>query len=135
MDRLAGPAPRIDNWGVIRGNRVTGHVANVPGQADGTKIVTSRVVEVRLMGHGWADHYPIAVTANGSAYQLGEPAASFGRRKADAFIYARWQAPVPDSRFAPDLSESDRTLFGGFLDFSSFGIEHIDVYESSFQRR
>jgi hypothetical protein len=135
MDRLAGLARRIENWGVISGKRLAGKVVDTPGHADGASIVTSRVIEVRLMGQGWADHYPVAFTASGSAYRLGAPSASFGRRKADEFIYRKWKAPPPDSGFAPVPVDSEGTVIGGLLDFSAFGIEHIDVYESSFQRR
>jgi len=45
---------------------------------------------VRLVGE---PQVPIAITASGSSYRLGEPAASFGAERAQQFLDAKMRAP------------------------------------------
>ncbi|MDB5750295.1 MAG: hypothetical protein JWP65_716 [Ramlibacter sp.] len=74
----------IRQWSVAGDDRVVGLVYNRPGHADGQTIVTSRVVQVRLMGPAGT---PVAFTESGSAYWLGDPARRFGLDNAETFVW------------------------------------------------
>lgn len=64
-------------------NRIAGRLYNRPDKADGARIVTSPVFEVRLMGE---TGHPVAITEQGSVYWLDNPADSFGLDQAEAFV-------------------------------------------------
>ena len=97
---------RIEKWGVVGGNRLAGTVFDRPGHKDGGMIVTSPVVEIRMLGAGtWPGTYPVAFTESGSAYRLGEPSPSFGTDCADGFIRSKLSArglPIEPGRSRPD---------------------------------
>ncbi|HYD76499.1 hypothetical protein [Ramlibacter sp.] len=81
---------RIEQWGVVGRNRLAGTVYDRPGHKDGGTIVTSPVVEVRMLGAGtWPGTYPVAFTESGSTYRLGEPSPSFGADCAGGFIRSK----------------------------------------------
>lgn len=75
---------RINGWSVVGHDRLVGAAFNRPGESDGKTIITSPVVQVRFMG---SRKSPVAFTASGSAYWLGEPAASFGQDQAESFLW------------------------------------------------
>ncbi|NML48424.1 hypothetical protein HHL11_32055 [Ramlibacter sp. G-1-2-2] len=76
--------PFINGWSVVGHDRIVGAAHNRPGEPDGKTIITSPVVQIRFMG---ARKSPVAFTASGSAYWLGEPAASFGPDQAESFLW------------------------------------------------
>lgn len=88
--------PGVEKWSVVGHDRIVGTVYNRPGTSDGKTVVTSPVLQVRLMGPKRA---PMAFTASGSAYWLGEPATSFGLDKAEQFVWrmSREERPVVDT--------------------------------------
>lgn len=103
-DRIETGQPRIERWAVVGHDRIAGTVFGRPGASDGRTIITSPVVQVRLLGDVPA---PVAVTASGSAYRLGEPAAHFGMDRAEHFVWfksrnveAQPRPPHPDERTA-----------------------------------
>lgn len=96
--------PRIERWAVVGRDRIAGTVFNRPGASDGKTIITSPVVEVRMMG---AIPAPVAFTESGSAYRLGEPAAHYGIDRAEHFVWFKSRQldavptqPDPDLRTA-----------------------------------
>jgi hypothetical protein len=135
MDMASHDGQRIEHWGVMGEGRLTGTVYNRPGHRDGGMIVTSPVVEIRIMGTGaWPGTYPVAFTESGNAYRLGRPAPSFGIENAQKFIYARLNsdsAPRPSSR-RPDGSSPDRTLVRAALDMSFQHVERIELDATTF---
>lgn len=96
----------IRDWSVVGNGRLVGTVHHRPGQAEGRKIMTSPVVQVRLMG---ANQVPVAFTQSGSVYWLATPSDKFGARKAEAFVLSKLlvgRPPVP-----PPENEERTTLF------------------------
>lgn len=73
----------IRDWCVAGDDSIAGNVYHRPGHADGETIITSPVVQVRLVG---AARIPMAVTESGSAYWLGAPSRRFGLAQAEAFV-------------------------------------------------
>lgn len=84
-------------WSVAGRDRLVGDIYNRPGTADGTKMMTSPVIEVRFMGE---PPLPIAITRSGTQYWLGDPAQSFGAAAAEEFVHRL-------SRDPEDHGESD----------------------------
>ncbi|RYY87112.1 MAG: hypothetical protein EOO24_35070 [Comamonadaceae bacterium] len=83
----------IQHWSVVGDNRIVGSAYNRPGQADGKTILTSPVLQVRMMG---TPAMPVAFTESGSAYWLADPSPKFGIDAAEAFVWrlSRTEAPV-----------------------------------------
>lgn len=84
-------------WSVAGRDRLVGDIYNRAGTADGTKMMTSPVVEVRFLGE---PALPVAVTRSGTQYWLGDPAESFGSDAAEEFVHRLSRIPL-------DLAESD----------------------------
>ena len=132
-------AQRIEGWSVVGQGRLAGHVYNRPGHRDGGMIVTSPVIEIRIMGEGaWPSTYPVAFTASGNAYRLGRPSDTFGVQAAEAFIYGKLsgsagEEPEFDARNGPTSYFPDRTVVQAALDTTLQKFERIEVYESSFK--
>jgi hypothetical protein len=100
MNKL--PYQSIHEWSISGQNRVVGSVHNRPGVADGKTIMTSPVLEIRLMGD---PKMPVAFTESGNAYWLCEPSNSFGFDKAEAFV---WEMSRSDRvRSAPAEAKPD----------------------------
>lgn len=102
MPRNATKQPTLHDWRVVGDNRLVGSACNRPGQADGKTVMTSPVLQVRLMGeHG----IPVAFTESGSAYWLANPSAQFGIDAAEAFVWkmSRNVAPTAPATFDPML--------------------------------
>lgn len=74
----------LHDWRVVGDNRLVGSAYNRPGQADGKTVMTSPVLQVRLMGE---HNVPVAFTESGSAYWLADPSAKFGIDAAEAFVW------------------------------------------------
>jgi hypothetical protein len=95
----------IRNWAITANDRIVGAIYNRPGHVDGKTIMTSPVIQVRLMGER---NMPVAFTESGNAYWLGEPAVAFGMDKAEAFVWEKSRAdPVivdKDEEFNPDAT-------------------------------
>ena len=90
----------IRNWSVMADNRLVGSAYNRPGQADGKTVMTSPVIEVRLMGE---HNHPVAFTESGSAYWLADPSAKFGIDAAEAFVWSMSRTEAAEGpRTAPD---------------------------------
>lgn len=125
---------RIEKWGVVGGNRLAGTVYDRPGQKDGGMIVTSPVVEIRMLGAGtWPGTYPVAFTESGSAYRLGEPSPAFGADCADGFIRSKLSArgfPIEAGR---SRSGTEGSVVRTALDTALRRVERIDLYETSFK--
>jgi hypothetical protein len=104
----------IRNWSVVGDDRIVGAVYNRPGQADGKTIMTSPVLQVRLMGE---HNTPVAFTESGTAYWLGDPSPKFGIDQAEAFVWRLSRInPLAVARPAPDpmlqTTVMDRSLLG-----------------------
>jgi hypothetical protein len=128
-------AQRVENWGVVGEDKLAGKVYNRPGHRDGGTIVTSSVVEVRMLGAGtWPRMYPVAFTASGNAYRLGRPSPSFGVRRAEAFIYAKLtgEAGIVDWTHRESF-DPNATIVRATLDTSFQHFEEIELYETSFK--
>src|SRR5690348_11909962 len=102
---------QLEQWKVMANGRLAGNVYNRPGHRDGARIVTTPVVEVRLMGAGtWTGTYPVAFTESGSAYRLGTPAKVFGVALAKRFVRSVLPGPCGrqerPSRGQPDFEDS-----------------------------
>jgi len=125
---------RIENWGVVANDRLSGAVLNRAGHRDGAMIVTSAVVEVRLMGGGdWSDTYPVAFTESGNAYRLGQPSRSFGMDRAERFIHAKLSAESRSMQRETRIFDRDTTIVRAAVDTSLHNFDCIDVYETSFK--
>lgn len=123
---MSNEAQRIENWGVVANDRLAGTVYNRPGHRDGGMIVTSPVVEIRILGgHAWPGARAVAFTESGSAYQLGKPSDSTAAQQARQFIYAKLAAKggVPDRTIAVQA----------IVDTTVGDYEHIDVFETTFK--
>jgi hypothetical protein len=129
-----GQGQRIENWGVVANDRLAGAVHDRAGHRDGAMIVTSSVVEVRLMGAGgWSDTYPVAFTESGNAYRLGRPSSSFGMQRAEQFIHAKLPGDSrPEQRNATSI-DHDRTIVRAAVETSLHNFDCIEVYETSFK--
>jgi hypothetical protein len=97
----------IRNWAVTGNNRLVGAIYNRPGHVDGKTIMTSPVLQIRLMGER---NTPVAFTESGNAYWLEEPAVAFGAVKAESFVWEKSRIDPPD---AP--AESDPSMETTFL--------------------
>lgn len=95
----ATPQQTIREWSVTANGRLVGAVFNRPGQADGRTILTSRVVEVRLLGEPAS---PVAFTESGTAYWLGDPSAQFGLDQAETFVWRMSRAEPAAPEDGPD---------------------------------
>jgi hypothetical protein len=84
-------SPIIEQWSVVGHDRIVGTVHNRPGASDGRTIITSPVLQVRLMGE---PRIPVAFTESGSAYRLGTPSASFGIDQAEHFVWFKSREPA-----------------------------------------
>src|SRR5687768_6296417 len=73
----------IRDWCVAGDDSIVGNVYHRPGHADGETIITSPVVQVRLVGDA---RIPMAVTESGSSYWLGAPSRRFGLEQAEDFV-------------------------------------------------
>jgi hypothetical protein len=94
--------PIIEQWSVVGHDRIVGIVHNRPGASDGKTIITSPVLQVRMMGQL---RIPVAFNESGSAYRLGTPAASFGVDQAEHFVWFKSREPVgKPSRARQDTS-------------------------------
>lgn len=84
----------IRKWSVVGNDRIMGNVFNRSKQVEGKTIMTSPVVQVRLLGEL---RTPVAFTQSGSAYWLAEPAAGYGIERAARFVAqkVRMAAPAP----------------------------------------
>ncbi|MDB5751589.1 MAG: hypothetical protein JWP65_2010 [Ramlibacter sp.] len=91
--------PSIRNWSIVGDRRLVGSAFNRPGQADGKTIMTSPVLQVRLMGE---HSIPVAFTESGSAYWLADPAPTFGIDAAESFVWNMSRSTPPASRAVPD---------------------------------
>lgn len=60
----------ITNWRVVEHDRVAGTLVDTDGGIDGRTIVTSKVVCIKIAGR---PPCPVAFTATGSRYLLGQP--------------------------------------------------------------
>ncbi|HEX2545061.1 MAG TPA: hypothetical protein VHL79_09300 [Ramlibacter sp.] len=130
-----GNEQRIERWSVLAGGQLAGEVHNRPRHHDGARIITSPVVEVRIMGTGaWPSRHPTAFTESGTSYKLGNPADSFGAAKAKAFIAAKL-ASGSAQRSAEGTRGFDpnATVVHAAVDTSLQHFERIDMYESSFK--
>ena len=97
-----GLNPTIEAWSVVGHDRIVGTLHNRPGAAEGKTIITSPVLEVRLVGEL---RNPVAFTESGSAYWLGTPSASFGLDQAEHFVWFKSREPaVKQSPGLRDLS-------------------------------
>lgn len=125
---------RIEKWGVVCGNRLAGTVYDRPGHKDGGMIVTSPVVEVRMVGTGtWPGTCPVAFTESGSAYRLGEPSPSFGIDCADGFIRSKLAARNAPIQAGRSGSGTEGAMARAALDTGLRSVERIDLYETSFK--
>ena len=99
----------LHNWSVVADRRLVGSVFNRPGQADGKTIMTSPVLQVRLMGK---HNTPVAFTESGSVYWLADPAPKFGIDAAEAFVWdlSRNAAPAQTTTPAPDPLMQTRVM-------------------------
>lgn len=88
-DLPSAPEPVIVDWSVVRDDRILGRVYSRPLTQDGSTITTSPVVHVRVVG---PEQRPVAVTASGSAYCLGDPATRYGEQRARQFVWRKYQA-------------------------------------------
>ncbi|NML44037.1 hypothetical protein HHL11_09775 [Ramlibacter sp. G-1-2-2] len=97
----------IRRWSVVGNGRLMGSVFNRPGQGDGKTIMTSPVVQVRLVGEPPA---PLAFTESGNAYWLGEPADSFGVERAKGFVDEKSRRADPPAQPDPALRTTTMKL-------------------------
>lgn len=100
----------IQNWSVVGDNRIVGSAYNRPGQADGKTVLTSPVLQIRLMGAGGI---PVAFTESGSAYWLGDPSPKFGIDAAEAFV---WRLSRTGTAPEADTSAVDPTMQTRIMD-------------------
>jgi hypothetical protein len=84
--------PALRGWSVVAGDRLVGSVHGRADTADGKTIVTTPVLQVRLMG---ARRSPVAFTQSGSAYWLGDPAETYGMDAAEQFVWTKSRAVAP----------------------------------------
>jgi len=84
--------PTLHDWRVVGDNRLVGSAYNRPGQADGKTVMTSPVLQVRLMGE---HNIPVAFTESGSAYWLANPSDKFGIDAAEAFVWNMSRTVAP----------------------------------------
>ena len=133
MDDYA--AQRVENWRVVGDDKLAGNVFNRPGHRDGGTIVTSSVVEIRMMGAGaWPRMYPVAFTASGNAYRLGKPSPGFGMERAEAFIYSKLAGEIGVVDWTHRESfDPNATVVRAVLDTSFQNFEQIELYETSFK--
>ncbi|WBY01942.1 hypothetical protein PE066_21275 [Ramlibacter tataouinensis] len=127
---------RIEKWGVVGGTRIAGTVYDRPGHMDGGSIVTSPVVEVRMMGAGaWPGRYPVAFTESGSAYRLGEPSPSFGTDQAEAFIQSRLpgRTGIVLAQRGQGVGRQESTTVRAAIDSAFQRFERIELVETSFK--
>jgi hypothetical protein len=127
---------RIEQWGVVGQDRLAGIVYNRPGHRDGGMIVTSPVLEIRVMGDAWPAAYAVAFTESGNAYRLGRPSESFGVEEAERFITGKLIAdtvPMGLPRERKPAPDADRTIVRAALDTTLQKFERIEVYETSFK--
>lgn len=108
----AAPAPAtryqtIRRWSVVGNDRLMGSVYNRPGRGDGKTIMTSPVVQVRLVGE---PPFPLAFTESGNAYWLGEPADSFGVERAKQFVAQKSRQADPPAHPDPALQTTTLKL-------------------------
>jgi hypothetical protein len=75
--------PILVEWSVVRDDRIFGRVFHRARTEDGAMLTTSPVVQVRMVG---PEQVPVAFTASGSAYLLGEPAKPYGEARARQFV-------------------------------------------------
>jgi hypothetical protein len=132
MDSLA---QCIEEWAVIAGDRLTGRIFNRAGHRDGASLVTSPVIEVRLMGTGhWSETYLVAFTESGHFYRLGRPASSFGTAAAKEFIHAKLTEPMEGARCRASKAASDSQARSveATLDTNFQNFDTIELYASSF---
>ncbi|MGV3572609.1 MAG: hypothetical protein ACO1PB_18590 [Ramlibacter sp.] len=114
----------IRDWCVAGDDSIVGNVYHRPGHADGETIITSPVVQVRLVGEA---RIPMAITESGSSYWLGAPSRRFGLDKAEAFVWrlSTTSRPADTARIAgenvtilqglPVTGDSARTGAGASL--------------------
>jgi hypothetical protein len=126
---------RIENWGVIGTDRLAGRVYNRLGHADGGMIVTSPVIEIRMMGGGrWPGAYPMAFTESGSAYRLGKPSGTFPMEQAQAFLYRKLNGGnVEEAQLSPTDFGPERTIVQAVVDTNFQNFERIELDARSFR--
>jgi hypothetical protein len=95
----------IRNWAVTGNSRLVGAIYNRPGHVDGKTIMTSPVLQIRLMGER---NTPVAFTESGNAYWLAEPSVAFGLDKAETFVWEMSRSeptivPKPPKKHDPML--------------------------------
>lgn len=86
-------------WSVTESNRLVGHIYNRGGEKDGELMITSPVVEVTFQGE---QRFPVAITASGTAYCLGEPAEGYGQDRAEAFVMEMSRGDASTENRRPD---------------------------------
>ena len=94
-----GRLQTIEHWSVVGHDRIVGTVHHRPGQSDGKTIITSPVLQVRLMG---VTRAPVAFTESGSTYWLGTPSTSFGMGQAEHFVWFKSRSPSEALTTRPD---------------------------------
>ena len=89
---------RIEQWSILGRRSLKGNVYHRPGRADGAGVVTSGVVEIRMVDEdSGGQPYAIAITESGSVYRLGRPADGPGAEAAQLFIAAFMRRGSPRS--------------------------------------
>jgi len=90
----------IRRWSVVGNDRIMGSVSERSRPGDGKTIMTSPVVQVRLLGEL---RTPLAITQSGSAYWLADPAENFGLERATRFVAQKARAATPPEQPDPSL--------------------------------
>jgi hypothetical protein len=103
MDEPTHP-PVIQEWSTPDGEHISGRVFSHGRYPDGTALVTSPIVALRLVGeHG----RPLVTTRSDSVYWLGDPSGAFGREQAQAFVLRK----LRDARPAPGANDHSTVSF------------------------
>lgn len=96
----------IRRWSIVGNDRLIGRIFHRPGTADGQVIMTSPVVQVRMVG---VDGTPVAFTESGNAYWLGPPAKAFGIHRAQDFVWHKSRVVEAAAR-EPQAPGNETTL-------------------------
>ncbi|MGV3570929.1 MAG: hypothetical protein ACO1PB_10045 [Ramlibacter sp.] len=100
----------LRDWRVVGDNRLVGSAWNRPGQADGKTVMTSPVLQVRLMGE---HNTPVAFTESGTAYWLADPSDQFGIDAAEAFVWNMSRNTAAARQAPPDAMMQTMVLERG----------------------
>jgi hypothetical protein len=102
MDEPLHP-PMIQEWSTD-GEHISGRVFSHGRYPDGTAMVTSPIVALRLVGE---QARPLVTTRSDSVYWLGDPSRTFGLEQAQAFVLRMLRDASP----APDPNEHSTVSF------------------------